>query len=157
MALIRCPECGIDLSDKAAACPRCGYPIARGAARPGATHGVSALDLAKSVGARIVLGAVLVGSGVEYESGPVLIAAIAVLGSIVPVWLKARRAERVALPASADSRVIDERFREIEERFGEMEQNARQIAYLEERVEFAERVLASQVPDENDVPPLPRH
>jgi hypothetical protein len=109
------------------------------------------------VGARIVLGAVLVGSGVEYESGPVLIAAIAVLGSIVPVWLKARRAERVALPASADSRVIDERFREIEERFGEMEQNARQIAYLEERVEFAERVLASQVPDENDVPPLPRH
>ena len=96
-------------------------------------------------------------SAMEYESVPLLIAATAVLGSIVPVWLKARKADRVAVPASADSHVIDERFREIEERFGEMEQNARQIAYLEERVEFAERLLASQVPDENDAPPLPRN
>ena len=28
MALIKCPECGQDVSDKAAQCPRCGYPIA---------------------------------------------------------------------------------------------------------------------------------
>ena len=27
MALIRCPECGNDVSDKAKACPRCGAPI----------------------------------------------------------------------------------------------------------------------------------
>lgn len=27
MALIRCPECGTEVSDKAAACPRCAYPI----------------------------------------------------------------------------------------------------------------------------------
>ena len=27
MALIRCPECGNEVSDKAAACPRCGCPI----------------------------------------------------------------------------------------------------------------------------------
>lgn len=118
---------------------------------------MSSLDLAKSVGARILLGAVLMASAVAYEAEPVAIAALAVLGSIVPLWLKARKAERAALPASTDSHVIDERFREIEERFGEMEQNARQIAYLEERVEFAERLLASQVPDENDAPPLPRN
>ena len=29
MALIKCPECGTEASDKANACPRCGYPIAK--------------------------------------------------------------------------------------------------------------------------------
>ena len=29
MALIRCPECGNDVSDKAPTCPRCGVPIFR--------------------------------------------------------------------------------------------------------------------------------
>lgn len=28
MALIKCPECGKEISDKAAACPNCGCPIA---------------------------------------------------------------------------------------------------------------------------------
>ena len=28
MALIKCPECGKDVSDKAAACIHCGYPLA---------------------------------------------------------------------------------------------------------------------------------
>ena len=27
MALIKCPECGAEVSDKAEACPKCGYPI----------------------------------------------------------------------------------------------------------------------------------
>ena len=27
MALITCPECGKEVSDKATACPNCGYPI----------------------------------------------------------------------------------------------------------------------------------
>ena len=27
MALIKCPECGKEFSDKAPACPNCGYPI----------------------------------------------------------------------------------------------------------------------------------
>ena len=27
MALIRCPECNREISDKAAACPGCGYPL----------------------------------------------------------------------------------------------------------------------------------
>lgn len=29
MALIICPECSRDVSDKAAACPHCGFPINR--------------------------------------------------------------------------------------------------------------------------------
>lgn len=27
MALIRCPECEAEVSDKATSCPKCGYPI----------------------------------------------------------------------------------------------------------------------------------
>ena len=30
MALIQCPECGQDVSDAAATCPGCAYPIASG-------------------------------------------------------------------------------------------------------------------------------
>lgn len=30
MALINCPECGKQISDKATACPNCGYPIQNG-------------------------------------------------------------------------------------------------------------------------------
>lgn len=29
MALIKCPECGREISDKAAACPGCGYPLSK--------------------------------------------------------------------------------------------------------------------------------
>ena len=27
MALIKCPECDLSISDKAAICPNCGYPL----------------------------------------------------------------------------------------------------------------------------------
>lgn len=27
MALMKCPECGLQVSDKALACPHCGYPL----------------------------------------------------------------------------------------------------------------------------------
>ncbi len=33
MALIRCPECGQEVSDKAKACPKCAYPLAEIATR----------------------------------------------------------------------------------------------------------------------------
>ncbi len=29
MALIRCPECSLEVSEQAATCPKCGYPINR--------------------------------------------------------------------------------------------------------------------------------
>lgn len=39
MALIKCPECGQEVSDKAAACPRCAYPIAQFASASEVTMG----------------------------------------------------------------------------------------------------------------------
>ena len=29
MALIKCPECGKEISDKAVSCPHCGFPISK--------------------------------------------------------------------------------------------------------------------------------
>jgi uncharacterized membrane protein YvbJ len=34
MALIRCPECGTEVSDKAEECPKCAYPINKTYTRP---------------------------------------------------------------------------------------------------------------------------
>lgn len=34
MALVRCPECGHQVSSQAPACPSCGYPLQKGAASP---------------------------------------------------------------------------------------------------------------------------
>ena len=35
MALIECPECGQNVSDRANACPNCGYPISAMIAKHG--------------------------------------------------------------------------------------------------------------------------
>jgi len=34
VALIKCPECGREISDKAEVCPHCGYPVPKDAAQP---------------------------------------------------------------------------------------------------------------------------
>jgi len=44
MALIKCPECAHDVSDQAASCPQCGYPIQRTSGATPASAGASELD-----------------------------------------------------------------------------------------------------------------
>lgn len=41
MALINCPECGRQVSDKAVSCPGCGYAVAAATVSSGDTQGVS--------------------------------------------------------------------------------------------------------------------
>lgn len=48
MALIRCPECGQEVSDKAIACPRCAYPIAK--SRP---NGTVKVKITKEIQSRV--------------------------------------------------------------------------------------------------------
>ena len=49
MALINCPECGKQISDRAASCPDCGYPI-------NATHTLAPqADASKEIEKLIVL------------------------------------------------------------------------------------------------------
>jgi hypothetical protein len=39
MALLQCPECSNEVSDKAVACPKCGYPLQAAAAPAGSGSG----------------------------------------------------------------------------------------------------------------------
>ena len=44
LALIKCPECAQEVSDQAASCPQCGYPIQRTGGAVPASAGASELD-----------------------------------------------------------------------------------------------------------------
>ncbi len=62
MALIACPECGGKLSDKAFACPSCGYPQAGQASRsawPAVLGGVAGTYISAQALVTIVVGSVM--------------------------------------------------------------------------------------------------
>jgi hypothetical protein len=144
MALIACPECGREVSSSASLCPACAYPVATGtpptplpavrapAARPWWKTAVPIL-------LRLALGGILLGIAAEEESVAGVTGALIVAVSAIPAWyrdkierLRAARVERVR-----DGRV-DERLAEMELRYRE------QMADLEERIDFAERLLTKQ-------------
>lgn len=47
MALINCPECGTEVSDKAASCPKCAFPIAE--SRPDGTVRIKMTVISQTV------------------------------------------------------------------------------------------------------------
>ena len=72
MALIYCPECSTQVSDRAISCPVCGYPIAaQSTASPGspidslsnAPTQTATLSISKSRGVHIILGLIFGGMG----------------------------------------------------------------------------------------------
>ena len=166
MALIECPECGLEVSSNALACPTCAYPVATGTP----SEPVRAVAprkmrdramLAVQIGARLFVGVMLIVAGVEWTPEDASIAAtiggILVAGSAIPVWIRARsgqllsRAERemIALVEKGSAARIEERVATMEERHREQmaelgRMQADQIAELEERVDFAERLLTQQ-------------
>jgi hypothetical protein len=50
MALIKCPECGAEVSSAAAACPKCGHPL-----RASPTGGINTKDPVHVVGIVLVV------------------------------------------------------------------------------------------------------
>ncbi len=60
MALIRCPECGREVSSAAAACPSCGHPIT-------GTHTAAPPQAKWSPGIAAVLSLVIPGAGQMYK------------------------------------------------------------------------------------------
>lgn len=48
MALIKCPECAREISDKAVACPQCGFPIAKLSELASLPETVNCLDCRKA-------------------------------------------------------------------------------------------------------------
>jgi hypothetical protein len=82
---------------------------------------------------------------------------LALLASLIPIWWRTRPAtagRAATLPAEADSRV-ESRLQMVEEQLrglvAEMEDGTRQIMELQERLDFAERLLTRR----RDEPPEP--
>jgi len=89
-------------------------------------------------------------SGIVWEAPPVIIGALIVAGSSIPIWFRAKRAERLGTSGEVrrlETR-LEQRFREAEERVSQyasdIDENARQIAELDERLDFTERLLTRQ-------------
>lgn len=104
---------------------------------------------------RLIIGGVLVASAVAYEALPVLICGILVGGSAITVAVGAylrnkKRGGRLET-------LIDHRLSEFEERLVErladMEyRNAQLVESVEERVDFAEQLMANRVDAEPQRP-----
>jgi hypothetical protein len=156
MALIDCPECGTRASAEATFCPQCGFPISKlRDAKPPAPAGLPAvtlsmLDVTRSIVTRLLLGAGMLWTGVEFDAPPAVLLALVPWASVVVLYLKARKAHR--LGPLAGHRELEEAVRkqltaardETERQLASAEQHSGRIAELEERVDFMERLLARE-------------
>ncbi len=145
MALIECPECGREVSDSAAVCPQCAYPVWAGtpSVPPRAVSESTkrpwwpAVDI---IGRIAVGGIILFLTAVEQELGAGTgLVGLLVAGSAIPTWY-GHKMERLRA-GWADTALVDG----VEDRMVELEhRHQEQIADLEERIEFAERLLTKQ-------------
>ena len=145
MALIECPECGREVSSSAAACPECAYPVGAGtpAVPSRAVSGSTKRSwwTAVSIVGRIAAGAILAAAGGDESEATIaaVIGGLIIGASAIPVFYR-DRVERLragwADPAPVDG--LDDRMAEMEHRHVE------QMVELEERVDFAERLLTKQ-------------
>ena len=161
MALINCPECGASVSSSAVACPSCAFPLDApagtplvreptplGVRRPEPMGAAAvALNTVKGIAGRLVLGGWFLISGIAFEAPPVIIGALIVVGSCIPLWLKAKK---VARGEGSDTGAIEHRIRayvtDSEDRHlravEDLEaEHARRLADLEERIDFTERMM----------------
>lgn len=101
MALIKCPECGSEISDRAAACPRCGNPMTAAPAAPVSVvteehDTITTQATAKPYKAMQLIGAGLIGLGlflgIAGGSAPLLLVflvvgvILAIIGSVLAWW-----------------------------------------------------------------------
>ena len=150
--LVECPECGRDVSSSAAACPECAYPVATGTPTTPLTGrkrpAGGALDVTKQIVGRLLFGGALMAMGVGFEAPPVVLSGLFVWGTNIPIWIRARRAERLGAgseTARIESR-LERRMEELHDRHARQladmdDQHARHLAEIEERLDFAERLL----------------
>ncbi len=136
MALIECPECGREVSSSAAACPGCAYPLQ---SRP---PNRDWWKTTISIVGRLTVGALMVAAGGDESEATIaaVIGGLIIGASAIPVFYR-DTIERLKA-GRTPVRVLDDR---VEDRMAEMEHlHQEQIADLEERIEFAERLLTKQ-------------
>jgi hypothetical protein len=99
----------------------------------------------------------MIGRGGGTEEAAVF-ALLAILASSIPIWWKTRGPPPTSVPADLERR-LEERMQEAEEqirrRLDELEDGSRQVVELEERVDFAERLLAKYRDDQVRQPRSP--
>ncbi len=157
MALIECPECGREVSSSAAACPACAYPVGTGtpAEPPRAVSRPPKRLWWKttiSIVGRLTVGAIMVAAGGDESEATIaaVIGGLIIGASAIPVFYR-YRIERLKAGWGAttlDDR-IEDRMVELEHRHREQirqvdQMRAAEIAELEERIDFAERLLTKQ-------------
>ncbi len=147
MALIECPECGSEVSDTAAACPKCAYRLGAGTPPPPPPAVKREWVIpALSIASRLSVGLSLFGLGIAEEQYTGMLGGLIVGGSAIPAFFRAWAAR--LKPARPDATLVDgldARMVELEHRHGELEQRQlEQITDLDDRVEFAERLLTKQ-------------
>ncbi len=156
MALIECPECGREVSSSAAACPECAYPVRAGTppVPPRAVKEPPKYErwkTAASILNRLTVGAFLAGiGGGEEESVAAVIGGLIIGASAIPVFYR-DKVERLRAGRSDTPRVdgIEDRMVELEHRQQEQmvqfeQTHTAQMTDLEERIDFAERLLTKQ-------------
>lgn len=145
MALIACPECGREVSSRAEACPACAYPVAAGT--PSAPHAAVKVPRGRywlkpglSIAARLLAGMLFFGLGADGEPVGGILGGLVIGGSALPTWYRAVMRKRLQAP-QADPELTER----LEDRVYELEHRHREeLADLEERLEFAERLLTKQ-------------
>jgi hypothetical protein len=159
MALIDCPECGHEVSSNAAVCPACAYPV--GTVTPPAPPGTATVPpeykwwkIALSMLVRAAVGGIIAGvGGGEEGSAAAIVGGVLIAASAIPTWYRARIERLKAERGGADlEHRFEDRISEFEQRQQEQldrieRMQAGQMAELEERVDFAERLLAKQRPE----------
>jgi hypothetical protein len=112
--------------------------------------GLTALDAAKSIVGRVVLGVAIFSSGVAFDAPPVILCSMVLFGSTIPVWLKARKFERMraGIVGPPIESVPQSRIPAAEaggrQQVTELEQASQQVEDLQERLEFLERLVAKR-------------
>ena len=156
MSLIECPECGREVSSSAAACPECAYPVATGTA-PVQSRTVLRAPVpewwktAGSVVARLGIAGIMIAAGGDESEATIacVIGALIIGGSAIPVLYRDAIERMKAGKAATPDHRIQDRMAELEHRHREemdrIEQEySGQMAELEERLDFAERMLTKQ-------------
>lgn len=108
--------------------------------------GLDWIDLLLHVGATIFLMIVVASVGDEMGAGPPTEAMIGLVGALSVIVLAVRR--RRALDAAPRDDSAEARLAEVEDRLHALEHGQERLYELEERLEFAERLLAQHQPPE---------
>jgi len=157
MALVPCPECGREVSSSAAACPACAYPVATGTPpvpliAVSRTPGPQWWKTAGSIVVRLGLGGILIAAARDQSEAAIAagFGGLIIAASAIPVFYR-NTIERLKAGSAAATpgHRIENRMVELEQRHREEirrvdELHAAQTAELEERLDFAERLLTKQ-------------